>query len=355
VKKTYGILLVVIILVIGFYTINNKKVAPSAQTLKIGAVLSLTGYGAADSENIKNGLELAKEDLAKKGLGVDIEYQDDATDPKQTVSAIQFLAAKHPDALVGPIWSYLVDSAVSSIDQNKIVTYSPSVTSEYIQKTSRYLFQGSTKNTQAIPVIKKEFATRNIKNVAIVTTQGGWGESILSVFTAAAKESGVNIVLQETTQFGSEPNTLRTIVTKVKASKADAILWTGSKEGAVAMVKFLQDQNINLTVTGTTGLNDAINDKLISAGNLKLVVISPKVSNAYIEKYKARYNKVPGYYSDMAYDALMILAEAKTHSNNQDEMRTYIEKINYSGFVGMYSFDEKHDTKGGSWEARELK
>src|SRR3989344_6019821 len=101
-KTTYKILIGIVVLVLVIFLFINNENKANASDVKIGAVLSLTGFGSSDSENIKRGMELAKEDLAKKGVIVNIDYQDDKTDPKETVTSVRFLASKNPDAIVGP-------------------------------------------------------------------------------------------------------------------------------------------------------------------------------------------------------------------------------------------------------------
>ncbi len=358
-KRNYIIgLMALVVLIVGVYFFNknsSENVVKNNSTIKIGAVLSLTGFASQDGEKMKEGIELAREDLAKRGINVEINYQDDATDPKKTVSAIQFLSSQGYDTVIGPTWSYLIDAGVPAIEQAKMVAYAPISTSEYIQKTSPNLFLGYTKNALAKDIVKEELKKRSLSKVVLITLQGGWGDSLKKVFEDAASETGGTVVLNERIQYGSEAETTKTIATKAKSLNADSILWTGTKEGAVALIKYLHEQKMDITVIGTTGISDAVNEKLVPVLGLKLIAIQPKVSNAYIEKFKARYNKNPEYFSDSAYDSLMILVEAKQNANGYEGIKNYIEAINYNGYAGTYSFDQKHDTRGGVWVSTEMK
>lgn len=360
-KKLLTGIVALVLIAGGIYSLNaktqttdNTSLATEEETLTVGAVLSLTGYGAQDSESIKSGLELAKKDLQAKGVNVTIEYQDDQTDPKQTVAGFKYFASKQPDVVVGPIWSYLVDSALSTIEMGKIITYSPSVTSEYIQGSSAYLFQGAPKNSQATPVLTDELTKRNITKVAIINTQGAWGVSMGSVFDEAIKDAGATTVVNEVVAFGAEVDAMPAVVTKIKASGAEGILWTGSKDGALALVKRLQENGMNIPVIGTSGLRDISLENLVDFGTLPVIVFTPTVSEQFVTKYEAEYGKAPNAYADAAYDGLMLLAEAKVQTSNATEMKAYLENMTYEGFSGTYTFDEKHDTSGGQWTATEL-
>ncbi|RIL05830.1 MAG: hypothetical protein DCC75_11365 [Proteobacteria bacterium] len=51
------------------------------RSLKVGAVLALSGYAAKHSEGIRKGIELAAEKLKGDGWSLDINFQDDQTNP----------------------------------------------------------------------------------------------------------------------------------------------------------------------------------------------------------------------------------------------------------------------------------
>ena len=355
-KYTYKILIGVIILILAtFLFINNKNNANTAD-IKIGAVLSLTGFGSSDSENIKNGMELAKEDLLKKGINVSIDYQDDKTDPKETVNAVRLLASKNPDAIIGPVWSYLVDAGSQSIENSKIATYSPSVTSEYVSSRAENIFRGAVKNSQATNEIVKRLKEDNITTVAIITTNGAWGDSLLSVFKDSSLKAGTSVVLNERVDFGNEPTTIPTIVTKVKASKAQAILWTGSEDGAMTLIKKMNEQGLNIPIIGTNALDIVIKKGLVSKGNLKIYFTDSIKSTEFTKKFKAKYGKENGSYSEEAYDGIMMIAEAKINKGSNETISDYLRnKTNYSGYAGKYKFDENGDRTGGKWALTEIK
>ena len=98
--KTKNILLTILAIAVlagGFYFFKgNNSSAPVSvnKTVKVGAVLALTGYAAIDGGNIKDGIELAKTDLQKEGITLNVEYYDDATDPKQTVAGVNYMNTK---------------------------------------------------------------------------------------------------------------------------------------------------------------------------------------------------------------------------------------------------------------------
>jgi branched-chain amino acid transport system substrate-binding protein len=50
--------------------------------VKIGVINSMTGPEAPIGENLSNGIKLAQEDLKKKGIAVDLKWEDDTGKPQ---------------------------------------------------------------------------------------------------------------------------------------------------------------------------------------------------------------------------------------------------------------------------------
>src|SRR5512134_1901163 len=73
--------------------------------VKIGFINSITGPEAPIGENLTNGVGMAVEDLAKKGIKVTLVKQDDTGKPQVAMSALETLEGEGVAALVGPYTS----------------------------------------------------------------------------------------------------------------------------------------------------------------------------------------------------------------------------------------------------------
>jgi len=75
------------------------------------------------------------------GRQVQVVIEDDHTDPKQTVSAVQkLIVVDHVNALIGGTWDFLANAAIPVIDRQKMVMITPSALPDTLEKTSPYLF-----------------------------------------------------------------------------------------------------------------------------------------------------------------------------------------------------------------------
>jgi hypothetical protein len=73
------------------------SIIPSLSTaagIKVGVINSMTGPEAPIGENLTNGIKLAQEDLKKKGIAVDLVWEDDTGKPQIAMSAMEKLATR---------------------------------------------------------------------------------------------------------------------------------------------------------------------------------------------------------------------------------------------------------------------
>src|SRR5438094_45400 len=104
--------------------------APGTATpdkIAIGAVVPLTGRYAAGGEQIKNGYELAVEELNKSGVALkdgskatlDLKILDDESDPTKTVQRLESFASDQVMVYLGGFGSDLHAAAAAIGDKNK--------------------------------------------------------------------------------------------------------------------------------------------------------------------------------------------------------------------------------------------
>ncbi len=355
-NKVIGWVIVVVVVAGGIWYWQTKKednISNNQTPIKIGVVLSLSGYGAEDGEAIKRGLDLAQEKLKEKGVDVELLYQDDATDAKQTVSATRQLITSGVDALIGWQWSYLMQPSLPIINESKIVAFAPSLSYGLVAMPSEYVFYGYISTDKKTVPLTEWFKEQKIKKPAfIVNGNFPWSESHLAVFQKAILGAGGKEVLAEKVSFGSESSDISIIMIKAKNLGADAILWSGSYDGEIIIAKRLGELNWNIPFLSDENITVAIGKKQIPENNMKIFTFSKE--NVLAEEFKTifknRYNSEPLHYSDSAYDSLMILVNAiKNHGDTP--LNDYIrQNTDYNGYNTKYQFNKDGDILGGAWK-----
>ena len=350
-------ILLVAVLIVGAILITFIRKPVVGEEIRIGAVVSTSGDAAADGLNIKRGIDLAVADLAKKGVKVSVEYQDDQTDATKAVSAVQYLLSTFkPQVIVGPTWSFLEDATGPVIAGAKIVAYAPANTSEYTSAISPYNFRGAPLNALAVGPMAEWLQVNNKSRVAIIYDKSPWGESVGKSFRDAVTRAGKTIVLEETTvPFGPDAASVTSLfLAKAKALNADVILWTGYDPEAVALVRKRAELNYNVPVIAqTTAYQALLSRKAVDPKEVNnMFYLAIPRSQEFVEKFEAAYGEEPGNYADRAYDGVMLLVEALQNSptNDSDAISSYLHtKLKYQGYAGTYEFNENGDVKSGKW------
>lgn len=364
------IAIVVIVSLIGIGLKNKSDVSiggvnfkSGSEEIVIGAVLSETGMASIDGNNIKSGIEFAREELAKKGIKVRVVYEDDQTNPKNTVTAIQKLVdINHPQALIGPTWSFLADAAGPVVEKNKLITISPANTSEFVSVNSKYFFFGAPKNEA-----KEKYATdwikeRGLKKIAIVVEKSGWSDSHIVPFENAIKNSGAELVFIERFNFSqntTDGGDLKTIIMKAKNANVDGILYTGFDQSTAVLITKKQELKANFQMLMATEIPIGLQKKGIvhvtDADNMFAII--PQDSESFNESYKARYNEYPGSYADRGYDSLMLIVSA-LQNKGEMTLEDYLKSPTspkYKGYAGVYDFDQRGDIRNSDWKVVQVK
>jgi branched-chain amino acid transport system substrate-binding protein len=337
-----------------FISTNQKE----DKHITIGAPLSLTGMASVDGQNIKDGIEFAKKELAKDGIILEVVYEDDATEPAKTVSAIKKLKDfDKVDAIIGPTWSFLASASADTIQQNKIVSYNPANTSEHVEGQSEYFLFGAPKNSLKEKPTEEWLKTIGAKKVAIVLEQGSWGDSHIKPFENAIKSSGAELVLTERIAFGATGVDIQTIISKVVNSGADTVLFTGFDESTALMINKREEMKATYSMLVASGMARKQNEegKINVDTEDNIYIIDPVASKEFQQAFEKEYGRLPGAYSDSAYDGTMMLAKAILEKPEGADLNQYIRQMNYKGYMGTYTFDSNNDLSGGEWVVEQIK
>ena len=353
-KVIIGLVVVVLLVVVAVVSLPKRQEAQ----VKIGAVLSLTGMAAVDGQNMKEGIEFAKKELAKEGVTLDVVYEDDGTVPTKTVSGInKVVDINKVSAIIGPTWSFLSASAADTIQQKKVVSYNPGNTSEHVEGKSDYFLFGAPKNSLKEGPTTEWLKNRNAKRVAIVLEEGAWGNSHIPPFSNAVKNSGGEVVMTERIPFSFTGSDIQTIVAKIKNQKVDAVLFTGFDASTAILINKIQELTPGLPFLAATEIAKKHNEdgKIHVSEKDNVYVVIPEASQAFREAFKKEYGKMPGSYADRAFDGTMMIAKALVEKPKEAELNTYIRQMDYKGYMGTYSFDKNNDIVGGTWVVEQLK
>ncbi|MDP1717406.1 MAG: branched-chain amino acid ABC transporter substrate-binding protein, partial [Burkholderiales bacterium] len=353
--------------------------APEMITVKIGSASPLTGPQAHIGIDIRNGVQLAIDDLNAAGVEIggkkakfEMVAEDDEANPTKATTVAQKLVDTKVAAVVGHFNSGASIPASKIYSDAGIPQISPSSTNpKYTQQGFKTTFRVVAHDDQQGPTLGK-FAIEKLKakTIAIVDDSTAYGQGLADAFEATAKAAGAKIVAREHTT--DKDTDFSAILTKIKGRKPDLIMFGGIDPQAGPMAKQMVTLGIKARFIGGDGIQTPNFIKLAGDAAEGMMASMPGLpkdqmpgGKTFVDKYKAKFNAEVELFAPMGYDAVMVFVEAMKRAASADPAKFLPEvgKTSHQGVIGPIAFDDKGDlrngpitiyvVKGGKWEALE--
>lgn len=229
----------------------------TSQTIKVGAVVPLTGRYAALGGQVKTGYELAVKHINAAGgvavegkkLSIELTMLDDESDPTKTVARLETLATEGVVAYLGGAGSDLHAAASSIADKNKTPYLGVAFAFNGIhQQGLRYLFSPFPKS----PDLTRETfvfldatipSAQRPRRVALLLERTDWGKEMGSLWQSAAKKHGYQIVASG--EYAPGAKDFSDLILKAKAAAAEAVLALPSPPDGMTIVKQMKELDFN--------------------------------------------------------------------------------------------------------------
>lgn len=356
---------VMLILVFAFTTVSLAGCSAGGNDpngpIKIGAAAPFTGDYAQFGSYVKEGLELAKDEINKNGgvLGrqIEIEYADDKGDSKEAVSVAQkFASDSSITAIIGHFFSGCTLAAGPIYQQNGIPTIAVASTNPSVAQIGDYVFRINVgDNYQGSQLAKLLYEKDGIRKVAVVYDNNDYGKGVTSVFIKTFKELGGEVTDEES-YIGGQDKDFSVIVTKVKASNPEAIMMASMYSEGALIVQQARNNGLNVPFVCTDSMYTSDFIKLGGKAVEGVRVVAyfhpsdPRpAAQEFVKKYTEKYNKEADSWSPFAYDALYTLVDAIKRAGSTDKQaiqKAIAETKDLQGATGATSFVGKREPEG---------
>src|SRR3989441_10207621 len=178
----------------------------AAQTIKVGAVVPLTGRCGGGGAQVRAGYEIGVEhvnaaggvDVGGKKLPLELVLLDDESDATKTVSRLETLAAQGVVAYLGGFGSDLHAAAASVAEKNRTPYLGVAFALHKIHTQGfRYLFSPFWKSPdigqQTQGLLGAIPATERPRTAAIFQEKTDWGREMATAWTEAGKAAGYQV------------------------------------------------------------------------------------------------------------------------------------------------------------------
>lgn len=349
IKVLGAVAIVVIVGVSVFYNMPNNKQANKDESVKIGAVLPLTGFGAYWGEPVKKGMEMAVSELNKQGYNISLVIEDSKSTATEAASvANKLISINGVDAIysefTGP------SGAISPIAYNaKKLFYYDSFDAQFT-KANPYAFKVYFSADQECKSFSNYAKQNGAKKIAYVGPNLSFTPSCVGVLES---EFGKDNLIVETVSDSSAID-FRSQLLKVKSFGADFIVSISYEGNYIAILKQKNELGIKapLFCTKSECYNEKVKSSVPSVALENTITFDFGVDNSFITLFTKQH---PGASNTdikgaaFGYDGVNYIARAITKCAKSDTQcavdeilkSDYESAIESNGFTSERSLNTK--------------
>jgi branched-chain amino acid transport system substrate-binding protein len=338
---------------------------PSADVIKFGANLEMTGGNATFGQSAANGTKLAIKEINAKGglLGkqLSLTIADNKSEAAEAANAMQKLITQDKVvAVIAPIASSSVIAGAQVNQDNKVLAISPTASNPKVTvdpatgKVRDFLFraafidpfQGSVMANFSTKTLKAKTAALYIDN------SSDYAKGLAQFFKETFIKNGGKIVSEEA--YLQKDTDFKATLTKMKAQNPDVVFVPGYYQEVGMIVKQARELGLSVPIMGGDGWDSAKLPEIAGAQALNNTFFSNHYSpddnspavKSFVEAYKKEYNQTPDAFAALAYDATIMVAEAIQRANSADPVKVKDELAKTKDFAavsGLITLNATHD------------
>lgn len=324
--------------------------------IKIGSVIPLTGENAFWGSNIKNGVDLAVDEINRNrgilGKKIEVVYEDTQGKPTIGTQAVsKLISADKVQAIIGDVISTVILAVAPIVEKNKVVLIGFGESAE-ITNAGDYIFR-NWNSAASDAKITGEYAAKHSKKMVVFSQNDAFGKSAKSLFVQEIKRRNVDIVVED--EFAKGQTDFRTLIAKIKPLKFDAIYVASFHQEALAFLRQYKEMGLpGVNIYGVSSWEEGLLIDFIKINFPGKVFYgyprppdpTDPVVARFVANYESRYGKRPEILCDNGYDALYMLKYGieKAGAYNGERIKAALYTLtDFHGASGTMSFDRNGD------------
>lgn len=337
---------------------GSGEVAPDAngEVIKIGGIGPTTGGNAVYGLAVKNGAQLAINEINEaggaNGYQIEFNFQDDEHDAEKAINAYNTLKDWNMQILMGAVTSTPSVAIATETNNDMMFQLTPSASAvkaiEYDNAFSVCFTDPNQGLASANYISDHELAT---KVAVIYDSSDVYSSGIYEKFITQSAENNIEIVAAEAFTVDSKTD-FSVQLQKAKSQGAELVFLPIYHTEAALILSQADSIGFEPTFFGCDGL-----DGILAMDNFDtelaedVMLLTPFAADAkdeltvnFVNSYKANYDEVPNQFAANAYDAIYILKAAIEDGNVTPDMtvdaicevlKTSMTKITIDGLSGL--------------------
>jgi branched-chain amino acid transport system substrate-binding protein len=273
-------------------------------TIKLAAVVELSGGGATSGTNFKNGVELAVKEINAAGgiMGKKLELtiNDTTSNPGVALALTKKAIDNDVFAIFGPVFSGSIIVSMKESQKAEVPNWTGGEAASITTQGNPYIFRTSFTQATAMPKIGRYISDQaKVKNLSIIYVNNDFGKGGLDMIKKSLAGTATKITDEISTDAGQVD--FSAAVLKAKNSGSDALFAYVNEDESARLLRELRKQGFNKPVIGETTLTGQKVIELAGEsanGAIAHVGLTIDAPNPEMLKFKAKFYQDYKYLPD---------------------------------------------------------
>lgn len=310
--------LVAMVLVLAM-ALTMASVAMAEDTIKIGMIGPLTGAAASYGTSVKQGMEVAVEEVnALGGVQIEVNPQDDEHDAEKSVNAYNNLWDWGAQMIIGCVTTTPCIAVGTEAFNDRMFMLTPSASSLDVIKDKDNVYQlcftdPNQGSASAQYIVDNALAS---KVAVIYNNADAYSTGIYQTFEAKAAELGLEVVSVST--FTDDTTDFSVQVTSAKEAGAELVFLPIYYTPASMILQQASSMEYAPIFFGVDGMDGILNiegfDTSLAEGVMLLTPFSADATDdltvSFVTKYQEKYDATPDQFAADGYDCVYALYAA---------------------------------------------
>lgn len=292
----------------------------SQAVIKIGGIGPITGPAAIYGQAVKNGAEIAIDEINAKGdLKLELKFQDDENDAEKAVNAYNNLKDWGMQISMGTVTTQPCIAVSGEVDSDGFFALTPSASSTDVINGKTHMFQMCFTDPNQGVASAKYIKEQNLgEKIAIIyNNSDAYSTGIYQKFQSEAETLGLNIVCVKTFTDDSA-NDFTSQLNEIKAADADLVFLPIYYTPASMILNQANKMKYEPKFFGVDGMDGILTlegfDKSLAEGVMLLTPFTAdaedELTKNFVQKYTGKFNETPNQFAADGYDVIHAIYEA---------------------------------------------
>jgi branched-chain amino acid transport system substrate-binding protein len=290
--------------------------------VKIGVITPMTGAAAAIGKDMVNGLNMYLEENGKQFAGrkVEVIVEDSQGKPDVALTKLRKLVESDKvQVLLGEVFAHIGYAMAPRVDEYKVPMLYPVIAADDLtqRKPAKWVVRtGWTSSQPSHPFGEWVYKTLGYKRVAVIAIDYAFGWEVVGGFQKTFEEAGGQIIQKLWPPLGTTD--FAPYLAQVRRD-ADAVFALMVAASALRFPKQYEEAGLKARlplIGGGTTFDEFV---LPALGDEAIGGITPLIYSAaletpenarFVKEYRAKFGKVPSYFSETSYTAGRWIHEA---------------------------------------------